>query len=335
MKQKSIKTGLVGYGYWGQVLARNAVLSSDYELTHIFDVSAQGRSRVESNLKGVVLCNTWLELLETSVDLIVVCTPASSHYELCKQALNANKHVLVTKPMTDTVEQSEELLSLAERKKLVLAVDHTYLFSPALKAIKNMLDAGELGRILYYDSVRISLGKYQSDTNVIADLASHDFAIIDYLFHKRFEVQSCYGADHFKTGRSDQAYIGLRNEEGILAHIHVNWLAPNKERKIVIVGDEKMLVWDDLNQSEKIKIYDKKVMLPKDELKQKASAEYRIGDMLSPTIDSKEPVGVELAHLADAINGKLDLINCGALGTRVVRMIKSCNSLLSVQNEAS
>lgn len=333
MMQKSIKVGLVGYGYWGQVIARNVLLSTDFKLTHVFDISDQGRSRIESNLNSAVICSSWSELLESNVELIVIATPVSSHFELCKQALLASKHILVTKPMTDTVEQSAELLSLASKQARYLAVDHTYLFSPAIKAIKDILDLEDLGRILYFDSVRISLGKYQSDTNVVADLASHDFAIIDYLFPKKWEVQSCFVADHFKTGRADQAYIGLRDEDGILAHIHVNWLAPNKERKIVIVGDEKMLIWDDLNQSEKIKIYDKKVRLPKAELERKASAEYRIGDMRSPSIDANEPVAVELSHLAAAIRGELTLINCGALGTRVVRMVEHCNSLINIYNE--
>lgn len=254
-----VKFGVIGYGYWGPNVARNLNQLEEAKVLAVCDKSPQSRRRVQKAYPQVEVTSDPKELLlSTDIDAIAVVTPVWTHYELAKAALEHGKHIFVEKPFTSNAAQAEELINLAARKNLKIMVDHTFLFTGAVKKISQLLEEGTLGKLYYYDSTRVNLGLFQHDVNVIWDLAPHDLSIMDHLIHESPEAIVATGQTHL-NGFEDVAFITLYFPDKIIAHLNVNWLSPVKVRTTLIGGEKKMLVWNDLEADEKIKIYDKGV----------------------------------------------------------------------------
>jgi predicted dehydrogenase len=268
------------------------------------------------------------ELLRaTDVDAIAVVTPVRTHYELAKAALENGKHVFVEKPFTCTSAQAEELIELADRKNLKIMVDHTFLFTGAVKRIRQFIEDGTLGDLYYYDSTRVNLGLFQHDVNVIWDLAPHDLSIMDYLIKEKPEAIVATGERHL-NGVADVAYLTLYYPNNIIGHINVNWLSPVKVRTTLIGGEKKMLVWNDLEADEKIKVYDKGVEMSNGEGRYKLLVSYRSGDMWAPQIEQLEALRVEAAYFVDCVLNNKKPLNDGVAGLHVVRMLEAADQSL-------
>src|SRR5438309_11579750 len=263
----------------------------------------------------------------SEIDAVAVVTPVSTHYDLAKKALENGKHVFVDKPCTSTSAHAEELIELADRKNLQIMVDHTFLFNGAVRKIKELVDGGVLGPIYYYDSTRVNLGLFQHDVNVIWDLAPHDLSIIDYLTGLEPELVVATGGAHL-NGLADVAYITLYFPKNIIAHINVNWLSPVKVRTTLVGGEKKMLVWNDLEADEKIKVYDKGVDIATPEGVYELLVNYRSGDMWAPQLEQVEALRQELSYFMDCISNDRTPLNDGAAGLRVVKMLEAANKSL-------
>jgi len=325
-----IKVGLIGYGYWGPNLARNFNSNPDLELAAISDFSEdrlQAASKLYSQAK---LVKDAAEVLEDpSIDAIAVATPVSTHFDLAKRALLSDKHVWLEKPMTEKVEQGEELIELAQKKNKTLLVDHTFVYTGAVRKIKELIDKGELGDLIYYDSTRVNLGLFQQDVDVIWDLAPHDISIMDYLMPFKKQAISATGCHFFKNGVMPKAVVTVYMENNVVAHINVSWVAPVKIRHTLIGGTSKMVLYDDTEPSEKIKVYDKGVDLyeTKEDLYH-LKVQYRVGDMYAPKLEDHEALGFETAHFADCLmNGKEPVTN-GTAGLEVVKVLVASNESL-------
>src|SRR5437899_10308421 len=256
-----IKLGVIGYGYWGPNIVRNFASHPDCRVVAIYDKSPEAVTRALSRHPAVPAAADLDDITGSpEIDAVAIVTPVSTHYELAKKALENGKHVFVEKPFTATSAQAEELIELAERKHLVIMVDHTFLFTGAVRKIKELIDGGVLGPLYYYDSTRVNLGLFQHDVNVIWDLAPHDLSIIDYLIGLEPELVVATGGAHL-NGLADVAYITLCFPNNISAHLNVNWLSPVKVRTTLVGGERRMLVWNDLEPSEKVKVYDKGVQI--------------------------------------------------------------------------
>jgi predicted dehydrogenase len=273
-------------------------------------------------------------IADPSIDAIAVATPVNSHFELGMAALKAGKHLWVEKPMTETSHQAQKLVDEAERRGLVLIVDHTFIYTGAVRKMGDMIKSDELGRVYYYDSIRVNLGLFQRDVSVISDLAVHDFSILDYLLEEHPMAVSASGTNHFHGTPENLAYITLFYDSGTIAHANVSWLAPVKVRQILIGGSKKMIVYDDLEPSEKIKVYDKGVSFTDDPQKiQEMRVGYRTGDMWAPKLDVTEALRVEGEHFVDCIeNGKVPETD-GRLGVRVVELIEAATSSMRGRGE--
>ena len=253
-----IKIGVIGYGYWGPNLVRNFSETPGITVASVADLDPKKLEIVQKRYPGVKTTSRFQDLLENKdIDAIAIATPVNSHFELGMAVLKAGKHLWLEKPMTETSEQARKLVNEAEKRNLVLMVDHTFIYTGAVRRMGDMVKSGELGQILYYDSTRINLGLFQRDVSVIADLAVHDFSILDYLLGEQPVAVSAVGTNHFPGTPENLSYITLFYDSGIIAHINVSWLAPVKVRQILIGGSKKMITYDDLEPSEKIKIYDK------------------------------------------------------------------------------
>ena len=267
---------------------------------------------------------------DAAVDAVAVATPVSSHFELAMAALRAGKHVLVEKPMTSTSEQSLALIDEAERRGLVLMVDHTFVYTSAVKKIRELTQSGDLGEIYYYDSVRINLGLFQHDVNVLWDLAVHDLSIMDYVLNRHPMAVSATGLAHVPTEPENIAYMTMFFEGPLIGHVHVNWLAPVKVRKTLLGGSRRMLVFDDLEASEKLKVYDKGISVNSSpENVYQMLVGYRTGDMWAPKLDVTEALSVEAAHFADCIDTGSRPITDGEAGLRVVRLLEAANESMA------
>ena len=320
-----IKIGVIGYGYWGPNLVRNFSETPGISVASVADLDPKKLEIVQKRYPGVKTTSRFQDLLEnTDIDAIAVATPVNTHFELGMAALQAGKHLWLEKPMTETSGQARKLVDEAEKRKLVLIVDHTFIYTGAVRKMADLVKSGDLGHIHYYDSTRINLGLFQRDANVIADLAVHDFSILDYLLGEQPVAVSAVGTNHFPDTPENLAYITLFYGTGMIAHINVSWLAPVKLRQILIGGSKKMIIYDDLEPSEKIKIYDKGVSFTDDPQKiYQMRVGYRTGDMWAPQIDASEALRVEGEHFVDCIeNGKMPLTS-GSLGLRVVELIEA------------
>ena len=322
---EKIKIGVIGYGYWGPNMVRNFFEAPGSQVIMVSDLRSERLSLVQSRYPTVRVTQKAGELIEDpDVDAVVVSTPVSSHYDLALQALQSGKHVLVEKPLTATTDQAQSLIEEAERGKRILMVDHTFVYTAAVRKIHDLISSGELGDVYYYDSVRINLGLFQHDVSVLWDLAVHDLSIMDYILPEKPILVSASGSAHIKGAPEDVAYLTLHFDSNIIAHVHINWLAPVKIRRTLIGGSRKMIVYDDLEPSEKIKIYDKGITL-KDNVEDiyKLMVGYRTGDMIAPQIDGTEALRTEANHFLKCIEeGKRPLTD-GQAGFQVVKILEA------------
>jgi predicted dehydrogenase len=325
-----VRIGVVGYGYWGPNLVRNFAETNGAEIAAVADLDTQKLATVKRRFPAVTTTTNFNDLLsDPTIDAVAIATPVNTHYELAMAALKAGKHVWVEKPMTETLEQARRLVDEAERRGLALHVDHTFIYTGAVQKMAELTRSGELGKIYYYDSIRVNLGLFQRDVSVISDLAVHDFSILDHLFGEHPTAVTASGMNHFPGTPENLAYVTLYYDSGMIAHVNTSWLAPVKVRQILVGGSKKMVTYDDLEASEKVKIYDKGVSFTDDPAKiQEMRVGYRTGDMWAPKLAVTEALRVEGDHFVDCIVNKKRSLTDGQLGLRVVSIIEaSCESM--------
>ena len=328
-----IRFGVIGYGYWGPNIVRNLQGIEGASLAAICDKNEASLQRARRAYPQVHMTTDATELMTSpDIDAIAVITPVWTHFELAKQALNNGKHVFIEKPFTATSAQAEELIELAAKKNLTIMVDHTFLFTGAVRKIRELIEDNTLGKLYYYDSTRVNLGLFQHDVNVIWDLAPHDLAIIDYLIGKESEAVVATGAGHL-NGLVDVAYLTLYYPDNVIAHVCVNWLSPVKVRSTLIGGEKKMLVWNDLEVDEKIKVYDRGVNINAREGVYEALVSYRSGDMWAPKVEATEALKVELSYFVDCVKSGQRPFNDGLAGLRVVKMLEAAEGSLKRNRE--
>jgi predicted dehydrogenase len=329
-----VRVGVIGYGYWGPNVVRNLQSLENCQLATICDKNSDSLLRAKRAHPGVDLTTDFSELLtSTQIDAIAVVTPVWTHFELAKAALQNGKHVFVEKPFTSTTQQAEELIELAERNKLKIMVDHTFLFTGAVKKIRQLIDDGTLGALYYYDSTRVNLGLFQHDVNVVWDLAPHDLSVMDYLIQAKPEAVVATGGRHL-NGLADVAFITVYFPGNVIAHINVNWLSPVKVRTTLIGGEKKMLVWNDLEADEKIKVYDKGVQMSGGRGVYDLLVSYRSGDVWAPKIEQTEALKVELEYFTDCIVNNRTPFNDGVAGLRVVKILEAADQSLKERGRA-
>jgi predicted dehydrogenase len=330
-----IKIGVIGYGYWGPNLVRNFAELPGATVAAVADLDPKKLATLERRYPAIKRTPDFHELLrDPEIDAIAIATPVSSHFELGMAALKAGKHLWLEKPMTETSLQARKLVDEAERRKRVLIVDHTFIYTGAVRKMSEVISAGDLGRIYYYDSIRVNLGLFQRDVSVISDLAVHDFSILDFLLKEHPTAVSASGINHFPGTPENLAYITLFYDSGVIAHANVSWLAPVKVRQILIGGSKKMITYDDLEPSEKIKIYDKGVSFTDDPQKiLEMRVGYRTGDMWAPKVDATEALRVEGEHFVDCIEHGKTPQSDGRLGLRVVELIEAATSSMRGRGE--
>lgn len=323
-----LKVGIIGYGYWGPNVVRNFKAVEGVKVTNICDKAKVNVKVVCEDCPHTTLSNDpTATIKDPDIDIVAIVTPVSTHYELAKMALENGKHVFVEKPFTYTRGEAEELINLAEKKNLKIAVDHTFLFTGAVRKIKDLIDTEQVGSVYYYDSTRVNLGLFQHDVNVVWDLAPHDFAIMLHLLKDRPEGIRAFGKSHINKFE-DVAYIFVYFSNNLIAHFNVNWLSPVKVRSTMIGGEKRMLVWNDMLQDDKLKVYDKGVEVNSQEGMYDMLVNYRSGDMYSPKLDSKEALFVECSHFVDCIINDKQPISGGKLGLEVVQLLHACEKSL-------
>lgn len=328
-----IKIGVIGYGYWGPQIVRNFHNLESSRVVAVCDKDPASQRRVHQTYPNLYVTADVNELLtSTEIDAVAVVTPVWTHFELAKRALLNGKHVFVEKPFTTSVAQAEELIELAEKKHLKIMVDHTFLFTGAVRKIRQLIDDDVLGDLYYYDSMRVNLGLFQHDINVIWDLAPHDLSIMDYLIKERPEAVVATGETHL-SGVEDVAFITVYFPRNIIAHVNVNWLSPVKVRTTLIGGEKKMLVWNDLEVDEKIKIYDKGVQMANREGLYDLLVSYRSGDMWAPKVQQTEALKVELSDFVDCLLKNQTPSNDGMAGLRVVKMLEAADQSLKQRGQ--
>jgi predicted dehydrogenase len=326
-----IGISVIGYGYWGPNLVRNFSQVPEARVVSVCDQRADRRAHVESVYPAIRTCSDVRDVWSNpAVQAVAIATPVSSHYELALQALRAGKHVFVEKPFTTTSAQAERLIEEAEKRQLTLMVDHTFVYTSAVRKIKELVDSGSIGKVHYYDSVRINLGLFQHDVNVLWDLAVHDLSIMDYLFERSPVTISATGMAHVPGQPENLAYLTCYFDNSLIAHFHVNWMAPVKVRQTLVGGSQKMIVYDDIEMSEKIKVYDKGITLsdnPADIYQLKVG--YRAGDMWAPRLDNIEALQLEANHFVDCIINTRKPLTDGVVGLRVVRILEAASQSIA------
>jgi predicted dehydrogenase len=323
-----VNFGLIGYGYWGPNIARNIVSQDGSQLLAIADVSPTARKRAQMAYPTInVTADASDVVSSTKIDAVAIVSPVWTHYELTKAALQNGKHVFVEKPFTSTSSQGKELIDLALQRNLKIMVDHTFLFTSAVKKIYQLLDEGTLGKLYYYDSTRVNLGLFQHDINVLWDLAPHDLSIMDYLIKVSPEAIVATGEKHLND-YEDVAFMTLYFPEKVIAHINVNWLSPVKVRTTLIGGEKRMLVWNDLEADEKLKVYDKGVQITNSEGVYELLVNYRSGDMWAPQLERVEALSKELSYFVDCVSNGHEPFNNGCAGLRVVKMLEVASESL-------
>lgn len=328
-----IRVGVIGYGYWGPNIVRNLHGLESTCVEMVCDRSPAALARVRKAYPGIATTTDPCEILTSpKVDAVAVITPVWTHYELAKRALENGKHVFVEKPFTSNSGQAEELIELAARKNLRIMVDHTFLFTGAVRKIHELTESGVLGDLYYYDSLRVNLGLFQHDVSVIWDLAPHDLSIMDHVIKAEPEAIVATGEKHL-NGVEDVAYMTIYFPRNVIAHINVNWLSPVKIRTTLIGGQKKMLVWNDLVADEKIRLYDKGVEIASGEGIRDLLVSYRAGDMWAPQLERLEALEVELDYFAECINNGKTPFNDGHAGLRVVRMLEAAETSIQKRGE--
>jgi predicted dehydrogenase len=330
-----INIGIIGYGYWGPNLVRNFVESGNCRVA-VCDLRPDRLSLVRTRYPVVETTTDARSLIsDPRIDAIAIATPVFAHYDLAAEALKAGKHIFVEKPFTSSSEEALRLIEEARKRKLVIMVDHTFVYTAAVRKIRELVQGGDLGNLYYYDSVRINLGLFQRDVDVIWDLAVHDFSIMDYVLGCRPTAISATGISHVPGGRENIAYITAFFENNLIAHIHVNWLAPLKVRRSMIGGSRKMIVYDDVEPSEKVKVYDKGISVTnvQDSTYKMMMIGYRTGDVWIPQLEITEALRTEASHFLRCIECGEEPVTGGEAGLRVVDLLESATQSMKKHGE--
>jgi predicted dehydrogenase len=329
----NIKVGVIGYGYWGPNLVRNFMEAAGSEVAAVSDFKAERLTKVQTRYPAIKTTTDPQELLnDPTIDVVVIATPVSTHFDLAWAALQSGKHVVIEKPIAASSEEAQRLIDEADRRNRVLMVDHTFVYTSAVRKMHDLVVEGRVGDIYYYDSVRVNLGLFQHDVNVIWDLAVHDLSIMDYVLAQKPCAVSATGISHVPARPENIAYLTLFFNDNTIGHIHVNWLAPVKIRRTLLGGSQKMVVFDDLEPSEKIKVYDKGITLNGNaESMYQMLVGYRAGDMWSPQLELTEALQVMATHLTHCINTGERPITDGQAGLRVVRILEAATQSMREQ----
>ncbi len=330
-----IRTGIVGYGYWGPNLARAVADSGALSVEMIADFSDAALERASRRHPSTRMTTDWRSLVsDPSVDAVLVATPVNTHFEIALAALKAGKHVLVEKPMTENVATSSVLVEEAARRRLVLMVDHTFVYTGAVRTIADLIGSGKLGDVYYYDSTRVNLGLFQRDVSVIWDLAVHDFSILDHLLTAKPVAISASGAAFVRGSPENMAHLSVYFDGGAMAHLNVSWLAPVKIRQALIGGSRRMVIYDDMQTSEKVKVYDRGVASEERGLATRESRiSYRIGEMRAPVISSREALATEMEEFARCIELGERPLTDGEAGLRVVEMLAAASRSMAMRGQ--
>jgi predicted dehydrogenase len=328
-----ITVGVIGYGYWGPNMVRNFAETPGARVGFVADRVEARIVKASARYPGIKVSTSAGDLIEDpGVDAVVIATPVDTHFELAMAALRAGKHVLVEKPLASNADQALRLIDEAECRRLVLMVDHTFVYTGAVQKMRELTAAGELGDLYYYDSVRINLGLFQRDVNVLWDLAVHDLSIMDFVLDRHPVAVSATGLAHIAGEPENIAYMTMFFDDRLIAHVHVNWLAPVKVRRTLLGGSRRMIVFDDLEASEKIKVYDRGVSLnPSPENIYQMLIGYRAGDMWAPQLPLREALNAEAAHFVECVTSGSPPISDGQAGLRVVRLLEAATQSLKVQ----
>ncbi len=324
--------GIIGFGYWGTNLVRNFANLKNVNLKSVADERAERKSALKSLCPSAGFTTSADDILsDKEIDAVVIATPVFTHYEMAKKALKNDKHVLLEKPMVSKTDQAKELIELAERKNKLLMVDHTFLYTGAVQKMKSLIDSGDIGNIKYFDSTRINLGLFQPDINVLWDLAPHDISILNYLIKDvPYSVQAT-GVSHTSNGIENIAYININYNSGFIAHFSCSWTSPVKIRMMLIGGDKKMILFNDVEPSEKIKVYDTGYELKTDEDKKKVLVDYRTGDIYTPKLDTKEALAVMAQDFISSIINSHKPLSDYESGFEVVRILEASQN--SIKNK--
>ena len=328
-----LNVGVVGYGYWGPKVARNLSTISDSTVVCVCDSEPKRLQEAQRHHAGVKTTTDFRDLTDDpKVDAIAVATPVTTHFDLAMAAMKAGKHVLVEKPLARSSQQAERMIEEATKRHVVLMVDHVFIFTGAVRTIKKLIDSGRLGELFYYDSVRINLGLFQKDINVIWDLAVHDLSIMDHVLFRRPEAVSATGIANISGQQVNAAYLTCFFPSNLIGHIHVNWLAPAKVRRTIIGGDNQMIIYNDLEPSEKVKVYNRGLDVSETfDSKEDLMVNYRTGDMWAPQIDQTEGLSVVVRHFRDCIFEDKQPIANGQAGLRIVQIMEAADKSLEMQ----
>ena len=328
-----ITVGVIGYGYWGPNLVRNFAETPGARVGFVTDKRTERLSHVRARYPATKVSTDYRDLItDPGVDAVAIATPVSSHFDLAMEALRAGKHVLVEKPITSTSEQATALIAEADKRGLVLMVDHTFVYTNAVGKMRELTQAGDLGEIYYYDSVRINLGLFQHDVNVLWDLAVHDLSIMDFVLGLSPVAVSATGLAHVPGQPENIAYMTMFFDGRLIAHVHVNWLAPVKVRRTLLGGSRRMILFDDLEVSEKIKVYDRGISVnPSQENVYQMLIGYRAGDMWAPQLGITEALQTEARHFIDCIEHRKTPTTDGQAGLRVVRLLEAATRSMAQQ----
>jgi predicted dehydrogenase len=325
-----IKVGIVGYGYWGINLLRNFMALSNCQVKYVCDARQERLAIAQKNYPKLNITTNFDDLInDPEVGAIIIATPVFLHYELAKKALLANKNVLVEKPLTGSLSEANELVELANARNLKLAVDHTFLFTGSVQKIKNLIDNNEFGKIQYFDSTRINLGLFQPDVNVIWDLAPHDISILNYLIPEKPVAVVCTGQSHTQNRIENIAFLTVYYNSDFIAHFNCSWISPVKIRRILIGGDKKMCLYDDVEPTEKLKIYDTGFSVVNEEDKHKMLIDYRVGDIFIPKISQKEALSEMAANFIDSIIENTKPLVDGLAGLEVVKILEAAQKSIN------
>lgn len=328
-----MKIGIIGLGYWGPNLVRNFSTQPEVIKVIACDVREERRKVIKAKFPSVDVTDSCQSLINSDVDAIVIATPVASHFNLAKKCLEAGKHIWVEKPFTASSVEALELLDIAERKNLKIFVDHTFIYTGAVRKMKDLVKSGELGNILYFESERINLGLFQKDVNVIWDLAPHDLSIMDYILDTKKVVAVCANGIANFNGLENVAHISVYFDDNCFAHFHVNWTSPVKIRRMMVGGDKKMLVFDDMENFEKIKVYDSGIEINTIEGIHEALVQYRIGDMFSPKVNQTEALDLGAKEfISSIVQNRMPLTN-GYDGLKIVKILEASSKSLANRGE--